>query len=148
MIRRPRSMARPFDFGVHEPISTQAIFFIGLVVAIFAVSRRTDFDASLLRMPGAPFVIENDTIRNSFEVHVVNKRSEEATYELSADSLDGAQIVLPVTRVTLQPLASRRSPVVVLIPKSQWKESSIRLHIRRSGSNEERVVTSSVLGGS
>ena len=46
---------------------------VGAVVAYLALRARRDFEANVVRLPGAPFTLEGDLVRNGFDIHVVNK---------------------------------------------------------------------------
>ncbi|MBK6514427.1 MAG: hypothetical protein IPG04_09980 [Polyangiaceae bacterium] len=86
---------------------------IGAIVATVVISRHTSFEANLLRAPGAPFVVEDGRVRNSFTLHLVNKEDEKATFELSAEGVDLAAS----PRVEVAPLDDARVTVVVSTPR-------------------------------
>ncbi len=51
----------------------------GLVVAWVGLAARRPFEANMLRLVGPPYTIEESTLRNAFEVHLVNKSAQPIT---------------------------------------------------------------------
>jgi len=86
---------------------------LGLIAMTLAFTGRTAFEANLLRAQGMPFVVDGDTVRNSFTVHLVNKRNQTSRFELAGVAVDGVEYVFPVDQLELEPLASMSLPVVV-----------------------------------
>lgn len=87
---------------------------LGLVVASVAMSHREAFEANLLRLRDAPpFVVDHGTVRNAFEVHLVNKRSGTATFELHGLPSGTLRYTIAMPTVTLQELRDQRVPVFV-----------------------------------
>ncbi|MDH5490728.1 MAG: cytochrome c oxidase accessory protein CcoG, partial [Myxococcales bacterium] len=75
---KPKRLRRP------RLLLYAALGALGLIAATTAVRSHQSFEANLLRSAGAPFARSEGQIRNSFQVHLVNKRSEETTYILEA----------------------------------------------------------------
>jgi cytochrome c oxidase accessory protein FixG len=105
-----------------------AVLLVGAAVALFAFRSRSELEANLLRLRGAPFVIDGERIRNSYELHLVNKRAARTTFRLAAEA--PADIVLPVTEVTLDSLAQARVPVFVTVARAGWHGAfPVRVHV-------------------
>jgi cytochrome c oxidase accessory protein FixG len=104
---------------------------LGLVVASFALASREPFEANLLRLPGAPpFVVQDDgTVRNSLELHLVNKQARALEFELSPATDPDMQFAVSAPRVSLGPMAERRVPLLVIAP-ADGKPRRIRLRVR------------------
>ena len=90
----------------------------GMIAAFLALRSRTDFEAKVVRLPGAPFTIEDDTVRNGFEVHVVNKVSHHAGFDLRVEAPKRATTVLSVSHVELDPLAQSHVVFFVTAPRN------------------------------
>ncbi len=118
----------------------------GLAALALATRSRTPFEANVLRLAGAPYTIEGDSVRNAFEVHLVNKRESRVSYTLAPTSDDPAfTYVLPLPTVTLDALSDARLPVFVTAPRERVRrDSAVRLRV--SGGGEVRVVTAPFLG--
>jgi cytochrome c oxidase accessory protein FixG len=114
----------------------------GIGAFIFAVSRHQDFEANVLRLPGLPYVVENGVVRNSFELHMVNKRGTEETYDIAPEPAAGIDFIVATKTVTLGPLAQTRVPIFVRNDQSQTSgDFPVRFVIRRRGAPEaEKVV--------
>ncbi len=105
-----------------------ALLLLGAGVATFAFGARTEVEANLLRLPGAPFVIDGERIRNSYELHLVNKRGVRTTFQLAADA--PADVVLPLAQVTLDSLAQARVPIFASVPRAGWHGGfPVRVHV-------------------
>jgi cytochrome c oxidase accessory protein FixG len=96
------------------------LLLLGVVVAATFARRRGGFEANLLRLHGSPYERETDPdtgaerVRNGFELHVVNKGSETATYRISVSSTDPTvKVVTPASELSLDSLADRRVPLFV-----------------------------------
>jgi cytochrome c oxidase accessory protein FixG len=113
---------------------------IGAIVATVVISRHTSFEANLLRAPGAPFVVEDGRVRNSFTLHLVNKEDEKATFELSAEGVDLAAS----PRVEVAPLDDARVTVVVSTPVEQ-KASRWKLRVKKVPEGEEKIVDATLV---
>jgi cytochrome c oxidase accessory protein FixG len=121
---------------------------VGALVASFAFAGRTDFEANLLRLPGPPYVLEGDTLRNGFEVHLVNKRSDAATFALAPEPHEGATFTLPMREVRLEPFESRRVPFFVTVPRASFT-SDFPIALQISVANDPhppRVAPGTFLG--
>jgi cytochrome c oxidase accessory protein FixG len=96
---------------------------MGIIAVSTAVARSQPFEANLLRLRGAPpFIVDNGHIRNAFEVHVVNKRSARATFELRGDGDPRLQYVIGMPKVELAALQDRRIPVFVQFERGTVKD--------------------------
>jgi cytochrome c oxidase accessory protein FixG len=90
---------------------------LGLSVASIAVSQRTPYEANLLRLRDMPlFVVDHGSVRNAFEVHLVNKRSGTATFELRGVALGQLRYTIAFPKLTIGELRDRRIPVFVDYP--------------------------------
>lgn len=120
---------------------------VGLVVATFAFRSHTSFEANLLRLPGPPFTLDSGEIRNGFEIHLVNKSPDDATFELTPRVQPPLELVVPSRTVRLRSLEDRRIPVFVTAPASAVRGSQpIRLEIEMKGSEDPpRVVDAQFL---
>ena len=125
-LKRPRGLVR---YDSHNGLMGQVKRFlrpraylymllgaVGLVVASFSMSRHVSFEANLLRLPGAPYVLEDDEVRNALELHLVNKRGEPTTFKLTPAPGQALRYVISQPSVKLEALASQRIPVFVFGP--------------------------------
>jgi len=112
---KPRRVLRP-RLAVYAALS---VVFFGAFS--YALGTRTPFEANLLRLPGPPYVVENDQIRNGLFVHLVNKSPARRSYHLSVEGPPAAQLSVERADVELGSLESTRVSVVVYLPRSEWK---------------------------
>lgn len=111
-----------------------AVLLLGAVVASFAFRSRSEVEANLLRLPGAPFVLDGERLRNSYELHVVNKRAVRTTFRIVAEAPADVEVVLPLAEVTLESLGQQRVPVFVSLPRAEWHgRFSVQLHVVAEG---------------
>jgi cytochrome c oxidase accessory protein FixG len=95
-----------------------ALGLLGLGVAAFTMRGRKEFEANLIRLQGAPYVVADGVVRNSFEIHVVNKRNETATYRLAPEPSTDVTWTIPLTAVRLESLGEVHAPIFVSIPQT------------------------------
>lgn len=93
---------------------------LGMVVATLFLSKRTPFEANVLRLPGIPYTRENGTIRNAFEVHLVNKEAKPVTFTVEPIVAPDMAYVLPMHEVTLDALGQTRVPVFVTMEQAKF----------------------------
>jgi cytochrome c oxidase accessory protein FixG len=121
---------------------------IGLVVAFLASRRRSDFEAALLRLPGEPYTMDASAVRDAYQVHIVNKRAEPATYEVSVDPADGMAAVVSMSEVTVAPLGDARVPVFATVARTAFRREFpvlVRVTPRRDP-KAVALVTATFLG--
>jgi cytochrome c oxidase accessory protein FixG len=99
----------------------------GLAVATFALAGRAPFEANLLRLAGPPFMRAENQVRNAVELHLINKRSQAATFTLQGDP--GLTYLQPSHAYTLPSLGERRIPILVSAPDDHLPRI-IRIRIR------------------
>lgn len=111
---------------------------IGATVAFFALSGRTPFEATLLRMRGAPYVVEGDVVRNTFQLHVVNKEDHPIALTLETDAPADAEVTLPES-LELAALESRPITVLVRFPRGGPSASAGTLTVIATLENEDAL---------
>ena len=114
---------------------------VGLVAASAAFHSHTNFEANLLRPRGAPFATTEGEVRNTLDLHLVNKYSDATTFRLEGIHGDALTYVFPVPEITLGSLASRHIPVMVSIPEASL-QPRLRAHVRvvPIGREEDSVI--------
>ena len=111
---------------------------IGLVVASFALSTREPYEASLLRLRGAPFVLEDGTVRNSFDLHLVNKTDEPQTFRIEPDTRTGMTFTVTRPVVEIPSLQSAHIPIFARLPRRDVRGSErVRITVRMDGNGDD-----------
>jgi cytochrome c oxidase accessory protein FixG len=108
---------------------------LGATVAGFAMRSRAPFEANLVRMQGLPYVVVDDVVRNTFELHVINKEDHELTLELRAEAPADVEVNMP-SEIVLAPLENHPLVVVARGPRSAFGESA-RLTIVSTSSSAD-----------
>jgi cytochrome c oxidase accessory protein FixG len=122
---------------------------LGLVVATVMFSRREAFEANVLRVQSAPYVVEGDTLRNQLMIHVVNKHPEKTTFHLKAPSGQDATFIIPQPRIELGRLRDHQVPVVVQVKTDTYKKGMVgKIEVRDALTNITRLVEFKILGPS
>ncbi len=121
---------------------------VGLVVALLAAGRRTEFEAALLRLPGEPYALDAGEVRNAFQVHIVNKRGEHVQYRVEVDAANGMTAVIPMPSVEVDALGDVRVPLFLDVPRDAFHtEFPVTVRIASShASDQTTVVTGTFLG--
>ena len=131
---QPRAVLRP-RLGIYAALVT--VCFGGLA---FALSVRSSFEANVLRLAGVPFVIENGTVRNQVQVHLVNKASTPVSFELSVEGPEGMEVHLAQSKVTLPSLEGVHVPLAVVLPRERAKRAEVKLRVHNLADGTERVL--------
>jgi len=86
-------------------------------VAVSAFAGRTPFEATVVRQPGVPWVIEGDRLRNQLEVHLTNKRGTRGHFGLAVSGPVPAEIGLGQAQLDLPALGDARIPLVITMAR-------------------------------
>jgi cytochrome c oxidase accessory protein FixG len=106
-----------------------AFFIVGASVAIFVIGTRRSFEAHVLRPPGIPFTVRDGTVYDPFDVHIINKKNEPATFRLAVDA-PGAEVALLDGDITVGPMEERHVPVTVSAPVARERGNfTVALHV-------------------
>ena len=106
--RAPKRMLRPRVYLY------AALGLLGMSVAGFSLAQSKPYEANLLRLRDAPpFTLDAGRVRNAFEVHLVNKRSQRSRFELRPSSDPRLHYAIAMPEVTLASLADQRVPVFI-----------------------------------
>lgn len=119
-----------------------ALLVAGVVAAGLAFRKHESFEANIVRLAGPPYTRDGGTLRNAFELHLVNKRSTTVTFNVEAQAEELAFIV-PLNVVQIDSLGDRRVPVFVTMDQSRFVgDRPFDLIVRAtdaSGQSEKRV---------
>lgn len=109
---------------------------IGAVVATAAFRRREPFEANIVRLQGMPYTREGGVIRNSFEFHLVNKQGEAVAFEIDPVEAPGVTFMIPIVKVDLPPLGSRRVPFFVTMDQASFtSDRPFVIHVHAHGAS-------------
>ena len=122
-----------------------ALLAIGAIVAAFAIRSRTPFEANLLRLPGPPYTLEASTIRDGYELHLVNKSAAPKTFTITSVPTAKLEFVIPIPSVTVESLGSRRIPFFVTLPAADY-DGPLPFALHVVDGNVEHTVTATFLG--
>ena len=94
---------------------------IGAVVATIAFRKREPFEANIVRLPGMPYTREGGIIRNSFELHIVNKQSNTATFEVEPVDSPDLVFLISMKKVEIEPMGLKRISFFVTMDQSKFQ---------------------------
>jgi polyferredoxin len=119
-----------------------------VVIAIAAgVGRREGYDANILRLPGAPFSVEQGLVRNAFSVHIVNKHGEAETYLLEPEPTPGVTFIVPMKEVRVDGGAGTFVPMFITVPVTDFHRGlPIAVRIRLAPAGEPKDLRATLLG--
>ena len=127
-----------------------AMKIVGAVVALLATRTRTDFEATVLRLPGAPYSVEDGQLRNALQIHVVNKRADAQTYRVEVNAPPPMTAVIPMATLSVDPMGSVRVPLFLSMPRDAFAGEfpvTIRV-VEAAGSAGVKTMTPTFLGPS
>ncbi len=124
---------------------------MGIIASITAYYRHKPYEANLLRLTGAPYTLDAGTVRNAYNIHLVNKQSRRVSFDIEPETQHGEQFIIPLPHVSLDPLAGTNVPIFVSVPESRFRgDFRVRLRVRGEGmtSDAVRVIDAPFLGPS
>lgn len=108
---------------------------------------RTPFEANVLRVRGTPYVLEEETIRNQFELHLVNKNPGPTELQVKVTSPVEAVFTLPTHSIRLESLESFRLPVFIRVSREDFEAPfDLTFEIQDGASSRTKVVKGQFLG--
>jgi cytochrome c oxidase accessory protein FixG len=157
---RPRGLVRydsrrGFETGARRKLLRPrvalyvALGLVGLTVASFAVTRRTNFEVHALRTRGMPYTLDAGAIRNLLQVNVQNKGKEPRVFRITLDARgqSGITTVIAEPRLALEGLADATVPIFVTMPQDAYSAAfPVTIAVRDSASGEVRQVEARFLG--
>ncbi len=97
---------------------------VGMTVFSASILRRAPFQANMLRSSSVPFVIEEDSIRNIYNLSIQNKTVEAKTYVITpASPKPGApspEFIIPQPELHLGGLQDTQVPIFAVIPRKEY----------------------------
>ena len=93
---------------------------IGAIVATIAFHKREPFEANIMRLQGMPYTHEGGLIRNSFELHIVNKQSHTATFEVEPVDSPDLVFLTSMSKVEIEPLGLTRISFFVTMDQARF----------------------------
>jgi cytochrome c oxidase accessory protein FixG len=128
---------------IYGAVAGAALLTVGL--SIFAL--RTPFEANLLRSAGIPYVLESASIRNQFELHLINKHVDPAEFEVSVIAPEGTTVIVPQPRIQLGPLEGIRTPVMVTADRARYRGPfELKATVKDLSTGEVRELSARFLG--
>ncbi len=91
----------------------------GLGAATLAFRSHDTFEANLLRLQGAPYVLEGEQVRNAMELHLVNKQGQRRTFRIDPVSDPRLNYTVAMRRLVLAPLESVRIPIFATAKRAE-----------------------------
>ena len=124
------------------------LYVIGIGAASFAMSRHDDFEANLLRLPGKPYSIDGDTLRDGFELHIVNKTGDPRKFTIQPQAADGITWVVPMPTIELGAMENRRVPLFANMPVDHYAHDvQVQIKVLPDGNAEGKTVSGMFVGG-
>ena len=107
------------------------LMFFGIVAASFAVSTLRSAVVSVVRMPGPPFFVQAQTVRNQFLMRVFNKHNHSETFQIA---LEGEDLPLGVqlqgqTREEVGPWGEVQMAMILTVPQANWSKREFRANL-------------------
>ncbi|MEM8550035.1 MAG: cytochrome c oxidase accessory protein CcoG [Verrucomicrobiota bacterium] len=91
-----------------------ALLLLGASVMTYAATQLTWGNVSVVRMSGAPYVVDDELVRNQFMVRLINKRNQPVTYVLSLENIPEGMTYRGFEEpLVLAPMAEEQRPLVL-----------------------------------
>ena len=135
-LKRPKGLVRHDSHqGLHggkrKIIRPRTLFYTAILITwvvsfSVAITRISPLRASVVRMGGASFYVDNGMIRNQFQLRIINKRNAAATYriELIGDVPPSLKIIGMDQTIDLPPMGEDQKTLVLTLPQADYKKRS------------------------
>jgi polyferredoxin len=98
-----------------------ALMSFGIAAFAISVTHLKPGNLGVSRMTGTPFFLNGDNVRNQFNLRLINKRNQPATFTVQALSDEkGLTTAGFGDTITLAPMEEIVRPYVLLLPKSEY----------------------------
>ncbi len=155
-LKRPRGLVRYDSLNglsgearrmLRPRLAIYALVTLLWVVAVsLALGKRVDFEANLLRLRGAPFVMEGGMIQNAFTIHLMNKRPDDATFTIVATSRAPIAFVVAIPKPQVEGHGGIDVPIFITLPREQF-HAPIPFEVTITGQDGAmRTVSATFLG--
>jgi cytochrome c oxidase accessory protein FixG len=101
-------------------IAYTVLLVVGAIVATTAFRGREPFEANIMRLQGMPYTHEGGVIRNSFELHIVNKQSSPATFDVEPVDDHDLSFVISMKHIEVEPLGLKRISFFVTMEQDEF----------------------------
>ncbi len=122
------------------------LFALGVTAFGIALSRRSSFEANVLRSQGAAFVVEGTTVRDVFTVHLINKRDAAAKFTFAFPNDGDLTFDIASTTVELEALHDARVGLVVSAPREHATDRPFHITILREDDGEVKLIEGRFVG--
>jgi cytochrome c oxidase accessory protein FixG len=124
-----------------------ALLGIGATLFVVALQKRDPFEANLLRLPGAPYVLTAESIQNLFEVHLVNKEGHAEHYALHVDVPKGYRATLSQQSADVPAQRDTHIPLFVSVcPADFTRDTPFSVVVTATGSSVSKRFEATFLG--
>ena len=100
-----------------------ALLFLGIGVAGFAFTSVDKALATATRMPGAPFYVTDDHVRNQYQIRLINKDTVDLSFSAAVQA-NGLEAPVEASgfegRMILSPMEERNTTFVVQVPRDAF----------------------------
>ena len=119
----------------------------GVLAFALVALQNPDYEANVLRVQGAPFVVDGDDVRNQFMLHVVNKRAAPLKLEVRPVPRARVTVLVPQPKLVLTQLQDHQVPIIVTAPKSLFVEGRTVVEVEVIAKDQSlRVIELTILG--
>ena len=138
---KPTRQVRP------RTIVYSVLFTIVFTVLTASLLTRKSFEANLLRLPGLPYFVEGTEVRNSLQIHLINKSPDTARYTLTIDAAPTIRIAIASQAFELESLTQKQIPLFVWARANELHAGQkVQVRITDETHHTERLVEMPLLG--
>ncbi|MDH3817099.1 MAG: cytochrome c oxidase accessory protein CcoG [Myxococcales bacterium] len=131
---------KPKHFGRPRLFFYGGIATLWLLGTALAFSQSVAFEANVLRLEGAPFMVVDAKVRNSLRVHLVNKTGDKQTFIIEPESESGIEYIIPQQRIELKSLGSTYLPILAILPQDKMRPGlKLQLTISMEGRDDRKA---------
>lgn len=114
------------------------------VLGVTAFYRAKPMHAEMSRLRGPSFYVDPTLVRNLFQIRLMNKRNQPMTFDVSLENAPKGYLITGLAdAVVLPPLEEKARPLVIVVPKEDYKgpvKLTLKIHSNPGDSTVRQKV--------
>lgn len=116
----------------------------GATAFALSASKLKSAGMNLVRMKGAPYIVNDESVRNQYMMRIINKTSESKDYSIrSSSAFEDYSVQLSSDTTTVDSMAEELRPVIVVVDRANY-EGPFELQITLVSPAGKDILTHSV----
>ena len=115
---------------------------VGVLALGLTMRRLHGFQATLTRMPGAPYYVGEAGVRNQFQLRIINKQQTEQEYRITLEKAPEGTLLGGLSgSLKVAPQSEQQQVVMIEIPRSVYSgKQSMQISVINEAMQDTQVI--------